>query len=734
MTENISRKSLKKVRRVYTPTVLQMEAVECGAAALGIILAYYGCNVPLEELRRDCGVSRDGSRADNIVKAAKKYGLKGNFYKKEPAALFSTVKMPVLVFWDFCHYVVVEGCSRSKVFLNDPATGPRTVSVEEFDESFTGVAMYFEPGENFKKRGVLLTDFKRVFRRLKGLEDGLVFAVLATLFLVLPGLAVPVFLRVFVDKIMVKQMYGWVPALLIGMAIVMIVRSVLTWVQQFYLLRTQTKMVLKSTSNFMWHVLRLPIQFFSQRYAAEITQRSQLNDTLANIFSGQLATAFLNIIMVVFYGIVLFLYSWPLALIGIITIMANFAFLSKMSRSRRDTCLKMMQEKGKMTATTMAAFQMIETIKAQASEDEVFNYWAGFQAKAANCSQQLGKTVQQMVVMPQFLMLANRFIVLCAGALLIIHGKMTVGELVAFQMLMEFFIAPVMQLVALGGSVQDAMACMKRLDDVVDYPLDPDIDERMDKKWDILSDKDLTGNIELENISFGYNPLDESLIKDFNLTFKPGYRIALAGSSGSGKSTVAKIVAGLLQPWSGEVLFDGIPRRKVPNYILRNSLSMVDQDIFLFEGTVMDNLTLWDETIPKADVAKACRDACIDDVLAQRANGYDSIVEEGGKNFSVGQKQRIEIARALVGNPRILILDEATNSLDPATEKQIDENLRRRGCTCLIIAHRLSTIRDADEIVLLDHGKVAERGSHEELMKLNGRYAKLLAEDDSTQV
>jgi len=711
-----------------------MEAVECGAAALGIILAYYGCNVPLEELRRDCGVSRDGSRADNISKAAQKYGLKGKFFKKEPASLFDTVKMPVIVFWNFCHFIVIEGCSKGKVFINDPATGPRTISWKEFDESFTGVAMYFEPGENFTKRGMLLTGFKRVLRRLKGLNDGLVFAVLATLFLILPGLAVPVLLSVFVDKIMVKQMYDWVPPLLIGLAITMIVRSILTWAQQYYLLRTQTKMVLKSTSCFMWHILRLPIQFFSQRYAAEITQRSQLNDTLANIFSGQLATAFLNIIMVFFYGLALFMYNWSLALVGVITVMANFAFLSKMSRSRRDMCLRVMQEKGKMTATTMAAFQMIETIKAQAGEDDVFNYWAGFQAKAATCSQQLGRTVQQMVVMPQFLMLANSAIVLCAGALLIMNGKMTVGELVAFQMLMEFFIAPVMQLVALGGSVQDATACMKRLDDVIDYPLDTNIDERMEKKWDMLLDKDLTGNVELKNISFGYNPLEAPLIKDFNLTFKPGYRIALTGSSGSGKSTVAKVVAGLHQPWSGEVLFDGVPRQNVPNYILRNSLSMVDQEIFLFEGTVMDNLTLWDETVPMENVDKACRDACINDVLAQRPNGYDSKVEEGGKNFSTGQKQRIEIARALVGNPRILVLDEATNSLDPATEKRIDENLRRRGCTCLIIAHRLSTIRDADEIVLLDKGAVIERGSHDELMKLNGRYAKLWAEDEFTQV
>jgi ABC-type bacteriocin/lantibiotic exporter with double-glycine peptidase domain len=434
MDTEISRMPSKKARRASTPTVLQMEAVECGAAALGSILAYYGCNVPLEALRRDCGVSRDGSRADNISKAAKKYGLVGKFYKKEPAALFETVKMPVIVFWNFYHFVVVEGYSRGKVYINDPANGPRTVSWEEFDEAFTGVAMHFEPGENFEKKGALLSDFKRIARRLKGLEDGLIFAVIATLFLVVPGLAVPVFLRVFVDKILVKQLYGWIPPLLIGMGITMIVSSILTWMQQYYLLRTQTKMALKNSGVFMWHILRLPIQFFSQRYAAEITQRSQLNDMLANIFSGQLATASLNVIMVFFYGVILFLYSWQLALIGIITVMANFAFLWKMSRSRRDTCLKMMQEKGKMTATTMAALQMVETIKAQASEDEVFNYWAGFQAKAASCSQKLGRTVQHMTVMPQFLMMANRFVILCAGALLIMRGMMTVGELVAFQM------------------------------------------------------------------------------------------------------------------------------------------------------------------------------------------------------------------------------------------------------------------------------------------------------------
>jgi NHLM bacteriocin system ABC transporter peptidase/ATP-binding protein len=468
------------------------------------------------------------------------------------------------------------------------------------------------------------------------------------------------------------------------------------------------------------------MDFFHQRYSGEIGSRIQLNDRVAQLLSGQLATNVLNFIMIVFFAALMFQYDATLTLVGVLVALLNLIALKYVSRKRVDLNQRLLQEQGKLLGTAVSGLQMIESLKATGSESDFFGRWSGYQAKVMNAEQEFGLFSQLLSVVPPFLTSLNNAVVLGLGGLMVMEGHMSMGMLVAFQSLMSSFLTPVNQLVNLGGQLQQAQGDMNRLDDVLQYPSE----KRFSKKVEIDHSTDtkvrLSGRLELRNISFGYNILDPPLIESFSLLLNPGDRVALVGGSGSGKSTLAKIVAGLYDPWEGEILFDGVPSDRINRRIFNSSLAMVDQDIFMFEGTVQDNLSMWDSTIAKADMMRAAKDACIHEDIARRTGGYESKVEEEGRNFSGGQRQRLEIARALVGRPTILVLDEATSALDPNTEEMIDDNLRRRGLTCLIVAHRLSTIRDCDEIIVLQRGKVVQRGTHQEMRRVDGEYARLI--------
>jgi NHLM bacteriocin system ABC transporter peptidase/ATP-binding protein len=718
----------KRNRRARTPTVIQMEAVECGAAALGIVLSYYKLYIPLEELRVSCGVSRDGSKASNVLKAARKYGMTGKGFRKEPADLKDMV-LPLIVFWNFNHFLVVEGFGKDKVYLNDPASGPRVVSETEFNESFTGVALVVEPGPDFKPGGKRRNMIEALSKRIAGSGNALAYIVLTGLALVVTGFIIPVFSRVFVDSVLVEGQ-DWVRPLLIGMGLTALMQAAWTWLQQYYLLRLETRLAISTSSKFLWHVLSLPIEFFSQRYAGDISARVSINDRVAHLLSGELATAVLNVVLVVFYVLLMLQYDVLLTVIGVVIATVNILALRFVTRSRVDANQTMLQERAKLIGTTFNGLQIIETLKATGSESDFFARWAGYQAKAISAEQRLGVSTQFLNAVPPLLTAINTVAILTIGGLRVMDGRLTIGMLVAFQSLMASFIRPINEIVNLGGVLQEVQGDMNRLDDVLSYPED----EVLARSNAVIAPKGLparlAGYLELKNVTFGYSRLEAPLIENFSLKLKPGDRVALVGGSGSGKSTIAKVVAGLYEPWGGEILFDGNPRGGIPRTVLNNSLSMVDQDIAMFEGTIRENLTIWDATVPEADVVQAAKDAAIHNDIANRIGGYDHQVEESGRNFSGGQRQRLEIARALINNPTILVLDEATSALDAVTEKTIDENLRRRGCTCLIIAHRLSTIRDCDEIIVLERGKVVQRGTHQQMYRTDGPYARLIRAEE----
>ena len=698
-----------------------MEATECGAAALGIVLEHYGSFVPLSRLREECGVSRDGSKASNVLKAARKYGLEARGFRKEPGDVPS-MNMPVIVHWNFNHFLVVEGFDRKRVYLNDPAMGPYTVTHEEFDHAFTGVVLSLQRTPDFVPSGRRPSLFPALMRRLVGSRAALLYIALAGIGLVLPGLVVPVFSMVFVDEILVEGKHDWLPALLIGMAITAFLRSILTYLQKRYLLRLVMKLGVGMSSSFLWHALRLPVGFYFARSAGDLSGRVRLNDNVASILSGRLSTVLLDLFLVLFYGVFMsYLDGW-LTLIGVATLLAHIALLRAAQRMRADLSRRVGQHAGKLAGVAASGLQMIETIKATGSENEFFGQWAGHQAKLAVAQQSVARREQVVLMASTALSHINSLLVLAVGALLVMDGHLSVGALVAFQSLMVSFVQPVERLAQAGAALQQLSGDLERLDDVLEH--------EQSELFKAASGEDgvqrLTGEIALRGITFGYLPFSPPLVQNLDLHIAPGQRVALVGGSGSGKSTIAKLVCGLYQPWQGDILFDGQKRDELPRAAITSSIAMVDQDIALFEGTVRDNITLWDSTIPETDVVQAAKDACIHEDITKLQGGYDARVTEGGFNFSGGQRQRLELARALVRQPACIVLDEATSALDPETERQGDENLRRRGCGCLIVAHRLSTIRDSDEIIVLERGQVVQRGSHEALLGQGGAYRELI--------
>jgi NHLM bacteriocin system ABC transporter peptidase/ATP-binding protein len=703
---------------------LQSEAVECGAACLAIVLARFGSWVPLDELRLACGVSRDGSRAASLWHAAQRYGLEAKAFKAEPRDL-RRFQPPMILHWNFNHFVVLEGFEQDRVYLNDPACGPHVVSSTELDESFTGVVLLCQPATGFVPRGRRPSFARSLAGWLRGTSAALGFVLVCGLALMVLRLIAPFFSKVLVETVLLADGGEWLVPLLSWMGAAALALCLFTWLQQTYLARLSSWLALTGSSRLFWHILRLPVAFFSQRFVGDITSRLTLTSRVAEILSRDLATNFLNAMMIVVFGGLMLQYNPVLTGTCLVVVVLDMAALRYVSRKRVDGNRLLLRESGKLQGSILGGLEMIETIKATGAEADLLARWTGYQAKIINLGQELELSSVWLQAVPPLLGALNAAAVLGIGSLQVMRGALSLGELVAFQLLVAMFLLPVARLVSLGGKLQIVAGDMNRLEDVLRHPTDVSL--AADPVAPVGEVAKLAGLLEFRNVSFGYDRLAPPLIEGFNLRIRPGERIALVGPSGSGKSTLARLAAGLLDPWSGEIRFDNLVPSELPRAVLTASLAVVDQAITLFEGSVWDNLTLWDPTILREEVDAAAEDAAIQEEILARPGGYESPVEEGGRNWSGGQRQRLEIARALAGRPSILVLDEATSALDPATELEIDERLRRRGCSCLIVAHRLSTLRDADQIVVLDRGKVVQRGTHEELLQEDGLYRRLAA-------
>ena len=714
--------------RVKTPTILQMEATECGAASLGMVLAYYGKWLPLEKLRQECGVTRDGVNAKNILRAARRLGCVAKGFAGKPEVLRGK-EFPLILFWEFNHFVVMEGVENDTVFLNDPALGRRKVSWADFLTSYTGIYLNIRPGEDFVQEGHPYNVAKAVAEKLAEDKWALLFILILGLCMVIPGLAVPVMNQIFIDDVFSMKHPEWTTKLLLAMTAAAVLSGVMNAMRAAVLTYWQKKLTLEDSSSFFWHVLRLPVTFFQQRYAADVASRIQFNESNAAVLSGQAATALLDMFIALFYLGLLVQYSVPLTLVGVSFSFVNLAVLLYMRRNMTDLTMRIQQEKGKEYGVLMNGLMMIDSVKACGSEADLFGKWAGYAAKALVANQEMQIWSLKVRLLPTLLAGISGALVMTVGGFSIMEGLMTAGVYTAVNSLIAKFQEPMQKILALSDVIRTTEMQMQRLDDVKRYPIDslnyPDETQTI-----TFTGTRLSGELTMRDVSFGYSPLDPPLLENFNLSLTPGHWAAIVGASGSGKSTLAKLASGLYEEWSGDVLFDGVKRREIPRAVLVSSIATVDQDVFQISGTVRENISLFDKSVPKEDIVLAAQDACIHDDILRLAGGYEAEVAEGGLNFSGGQRQRLEIARALAGNPSILVLDEATSAIDPMTEQKVLSNIRRRGCTCLIVAHRLSTIRDADEIIVLEKGKVAERGTHREMMTHDGPYRRLIEEKE----
>ena len=701
-----------------TPTVFQMEATECGAASLSMIFGYFGKFLPLEQMRIETGVSRDGCNAGNIMRAAKRYGLECRGFRREPEAL-RKIETPCIIHWNFNHFVVFEGFKGKYAYLNDPAVGRRKLTLEELDEGFTGIVLTFKCTDAFQTEKKKDTTFAMIGARLKGQYQVLFKLFYIGLLLVFPGLVLPVLSQMFIDDILLGGYTDWITKILVFMGCLVAMKAGLHYFRDLVLQKLSSKLTLMSGMDFLNHMLRLPMGFFDQRYAGDLVSRMQNNTEVSAFLAGDLAETVLNILVAAFYLIILFIFSPVMTLIGLVNVAVCVGVVVLSKHYISDASIKQQMSGGKLYGAVCAGLSITDTLKASGAEDAYVSRVLGFQVKDTNLQQEQTRFQKIISAIPGAAGNITNVLHLLVGGILVIRGSLSMGMLTAFCALFDSFISPVNGLVSFAQRIQTLKASIGRVEDVQKYPQD---ERYKTGKKSAAAHRKLSGEIELQDISFGYSTLKPPLVEDFSFRLNSGETIAFVGPSGCGKSTVSKMISGLYRPWGGQILMDGKPMDRIPRECLNASIATVSQNITLFSGSIRENLTMWNHAILEEDMIAAAKDACIHDFIISCPGGYDYNLTENATNISGGQRQRLEIARALATKPSILIMDEATSALDPLVEKQVMDNIKRRGCTCVIVAHRLSAIRDCNQIVVMRQGKIIQRGTHRSLMAEEGFY------------
>lgn len=708
---------------------MQLEATDCGAACLGIVLAHYGRWQSLEQLREDCHVGRDGSNLEDIALVARSHGMKANGRSSQIDQL-SKLPLPMILFWGFNHFVVLERIENGRYFLNDPAQGHRIVGVDVFNRDFTGVCLVIEPGSGFVPTGKRPNVISRLWPWLRDQRSLLIRSAAYGLLLAFVSLALPVLLVFFVDRVLENHQLELGPALVVAMLAAGGLTWLLTWLQALSLRELVVRLSISQSDRYLDQLLRLPMRFFAHRFAGDLALRMRLIDQVADTGAGQLVRLLVDLAMsAAFLGVMLYfnaLMALAVAGLGIACIL----MIQALARLRRDQNHRLRREQGMLAGMGVAGIKMIESLQVTARENDFFSRWSGRQARELDARQEFAELGHVASSLPVLFQIFTAATVFGLGGWQLMSGEITIGVLMGFYILAGHFIRPVSRIAQFSDLLETLEADLVRMDDVFNSPRETALihDTAGPQRGVVALDGRLRliGRVEMHGVTFGFQRNRAPLIENFNLTIEPGQRVAIVGPSGSGKSTLALLAAGLHQPWSGEILFDGHPLKEIPREVFCRSVAIVVQQPVLFAASIRDNLVMWDAMTPDQFLIAATQDAAIHDEIISRPTGYESKVDEGGRNFSGGQRQRLELARALVNNPSVLVLDEATSALDAATELRVDDRIRRRGCSCLIIAHRLSTIRDADRIVVVDRGGTVEEGTHEELYVEDSFYRRLL--------